>query len=338
MFARVQDMTVDGDVLPGTPAFVRDYLYVDIARVRSLLAQMADGAPDTVTDKSSRIANATAKMALGPIGADLGRNKGDERTESRSLSDLTFSLFEESAESLGLLREASDDWSTPAAWHSGQVQADLELSQLIRVTAPVRLIDPTHFGDSISRIDSMLDAFVSVPSAPAGPTQPGARSTSQKRSGQGGSQKDRILSDKKRALLGDAAPEMLPALSSLVQSLLAGGISMRCTPCGTEKPECSFSGILLNRSDYIEPERAAVFGRYGVEASPWTLVGIVSRFANPDDNEATPRVPGEFGRLALEEMVASLLKKLEAIGVADAPTWPSIAITPLGLYRALPAA
>ncbi len=320
-------------------AYVRDYLYVDVARVRSLLAQMADGAPDTVTDRSSRIANATAKMAIGPIGAGVGRNSGDERTESRSLSDLTFALFEESAEALGLLRDVTEEASRSAAWYSGQLQASMQLSQLVRVTASVRLIDPTHFAESMSRIDSMLDAIASVPN-PSVPTVPaGQRSNSSRRGGPNPQRREGLLQRKKQ-IFGNADPEVLPAISSLIQGLLAGGISMRSMPCGVDTPECSFSGLLLNRSDYIEPERATIFGRYGVEASTWTMVGIVSRFADQGADPNTSIAPARIGeaglsRLVLEDMVATLLKKFEAVGVADAPTWPSIVVTPLGLYRAL---
>lgn len=117
---------------------------------------------------------------------------------------------------------------------------------------------------------------------------------------------------------------------------------MRSMPCGADAPDCSFSGTLLNRSDYLEPERTALFGRYGADPSDWTVVGLVTRYADaPGDDgmvDLSAFSPDQFDRLALEGLVAALLKKLETLGVADAPRWPSISITPLGIYRGLPAA
>ena len=85
-------------------------------------------------------------------------------------------------------------------------------------------------------------------------------------------------------------------------------------------------------------EREALFGRYGADASDWTVVAIVSRFAS----EATASLPlGQSGsshgidRLQVEEMAVSVMSTLEQAGVSDAPRSPSISVTPLAVYRPL---
>ena len=138
--------------------------------------------------------------------------------------------------------------------------------------------------------------------------------------------------------MGDLPPEALTRLGDFVGSLLGGGISMRCMPCGEGVPDCAFSGVLLDRSAYIEPERAAIFGRFGPTPANWTLVALVTRFGSKGTSSefAVPPGLGEGpSRLAVEELVVSLLAFLEGLGVADAPAWPTIAVTPLALYRLL---
>jgi hypothetical protein len=106
-------------------------------------------------------------------------------------------------------------------------------------------------------------------------------------------------------------------------------------PCGEERPECSFSGTSLNRSEYIEPERGAIFGRLGMRPTNWTMVGIISRFAPEEVTElATPA--GDFNRTAIETMTTSLMDRIEALGLSAAPAFPGIAVTPIALYGILP--
>jgi hypothetical protein len=331
------------------PLVVRDYLYVDIARVRSLLSQMANGAPDVVTERSARVRELYAGLALGPISAGARQGRNAESEESRSLTDLHFALFEESAEALGFLTDISDQVRDESAWRAGKVAGSLDESQLIRVTAPVRLVDPAYFKESLDRIDVMIESFLPLVGLNAKETNsdgaPSAdvRATPRgKQQPKGGGQRNHpptpSLGQRKRELMGGLPPEALAKLGKFVGSLLAGGISMRAMPCGENAPDCAFSGVLLDRSAYIEPERAAIFGRFGPTPAAWTLVALVSRFGSKDapaDFVAPPDIGEGARRLSVEELVVRLLAFLEQLGVADAPSWPTIAVTPLALYRVL---
>jgi hypothetical protein len=114
--------------------------------------------------------------------------------------------------------------------------------------------------------------------------------------------------------------------------------------CGTSDPECGFGGTLLDRSDYIEPERAAVFSRYGFEPTPPTVIASVARIPERSatvtptfDAEALIRSQGSIDRSRLEEMALAMLSMFEGIGLTEAPVWPAIAVTPLAVYRTVAA-
>lgn len=258
-------------------------------------------------------------------------------------------MFEESAETLGILTDISDRVREVSAWRTGKVAGSLEESQPIRVTAPVRLVDPAYFKESLDRIDVMIESFLPLAGLNAKETNRdvapsvGVTATPRgKQQSKGSGQRNRpstpSLGQRKRESMGGLPPEALAKLGDFVGSLLAGGISMRAMPCGENAPDCAFSGVLLDRSAYIEPERAAIFGRFAPTPAVWTLVALLSRFGSknaPAEFVAPPDLGEGARRLSVEELVVRLLTFLEQLGVADAPSWPTIAVTPLALYRVL---
>ncbi len=139
----------DDSVVPGP--IVRDFLYVDVGRVRSLLAQVAGGAPQLVEDKSARLRSLGGTFGIPPFGLSAGSGKNSETTETRSLTDLTFVLFEEAAEAVGLLTDVTEMARREDAWRSGDLQSQLEVSQVIRVTGATRFIDPRPRGHETAR-------------------------------------------------------------------------------------------------------------------------------------------------------------------------------------------
>jgi hypothetical protein len=140
----------------------------------------------------------------------------------------------------------------------------------------------------------------------------------------------------KRQTFGGSFADKLPAINAVMATLLEGdGISLRAMPCGDDNPECSFSGTLLNRSEYIEPERGAIFARLGMRPSNWTMVGIIARFA-PEEEAAPLANPAGFDRAAIEAITIGLMDRIESLGLSAAPAFPGIAVIPLALYRLLP--
>jgi hypothetical protein len=315
---------------------VRDFLYVDLSRTRSLLGQIARGAPETVTEQLQGAWEFSANLNLGVIQTGGNKTSGGGSTETRSLSDVHFALFEEAAEALGLLTDVTEITSDSSDWFGGRVHSELEEGQLIRVTGPVRLVDSKFVGESLDRMEKLLDGWADVMLASAESQSPSTQPAPTKRTGGGQrADRDRERAKLKKASFGGAAPEMITALRTVMSSLLEDGISVRAMPCGEHHPQCSFSGTLLNRSEYVEPERGAIFARLGMRPTNWTMVGIVSRFAPAEVTEfGTPE--GEFNRTTIETMTIGLMDRIESLGLSAAPAFPGIAVTPIALYRVLP--
>jgi hypothetical protein len=307
------------------PAYLREMLYVDTGRVRSYLAQMEQGLPERVQQAEEGMRRWAAGVNLMAVRAEAGgQSAGREQTE-RTLSDLHFAIFEEVAEAVGFLTDVSDRVVDLDAWTSGRLHQSLQEGHAIRVTAPARLTDGEH-------IIALLQKLVRTRGGGAAPGVQGEAAAAEQlyATMSGGGQ--------------DAEPDgqFLSEMEGMVRLLFATGIWVRCMPCGAAHPEACFSGVLLDRSEYIDPERFAIFSRYGPQLREWTVVGTVTRISTPTQAPAldldslasevlTPQ--GLLDRNQLEDMLSRLLDFCEAQGITEGPRWPSIVITPLAVYR-----
>lgn len=187
------------------------------------------------------------------------------------MTDLTFVLFEEAAEAVGLLTDVTEMARRENAWRSGELLSQLEVSQVIRVTGATRFIDPRHFEQTMAQLDQFADLAAVFSDANAPSRQPAQ--------GGGGSKRvtPKQAAAKRQELLGSGMPaDALPIVGQFIGGLLRGGIWMRSMPCGPLASDCSFGGLLLDRSEYIEPEREALFDSVpwsgGLWRCPWCLV------------------------------------------------------------------
>lgn len=288
--------------LPGTgEPFLREYLFVDGDRVRSLLAQLAEGAPEQykASEAQHRAWQLNVRM---PVGGNRNNVDVAASEETRSLTDLHLAMLEDVAEPAGFLRDMSDELKKAKEWKRSRHLRKLKPGDLIRVTAPTRVSDPRHIGDLVRRFGGV------VPDAD-----------------------QRGIAEVGR-------------FASLMDVMWPSGVVVRSFPAGVDEPECNLVGILPESSAYISGERNALFSRFGYEAQEWTLLGLVARV--PDEPQPVLRPPASISelltgesidRLELEMIAASLAGYLETYGIAEAPKFPAIAVTPLALYRMIQA-
>ena len=87
--------------------FLREYVYVDVDRVRGLAAQLYDGVPEKATNIVARQKRLDVDMKLLKGGSDSGQ---EEQTE-RNLADSLFKDLETDLEALASLFHAGVDRS-----------------------------------------------------------------------------------------------------------------------------------------------------------------------------------------------------------------------------------
>jgi hypothetical protein len=308
---------------------LREMLYVDTGRVRSYLAQMEQGLPERVQQAEEGMRRWAAGVNLMAVRAEAGGQSAAREQTERTLSDLHFAIFEEVAEAVGFLTDVSDRVVDLDAWTSGRLHQSLQEGHAIRVTAPARLTDGEH-------IIALLQKLVRTRGGGAAPGVQGEAAAAE--------QLYATMSGGGQDAGQGAGPDgqFLSEMEGLVRLLFATGIWVRCMPCGAAHPEACFSGVLLDRSEYIDPERFAIFSRYGAQLREWTVVGTVTRISTPTqalvvdfDSLASEMLTpqGLLDRNQLEDTLSRLLDFCEAQGITEGPRWPSIVITPLAVYR-----
>jgi hypothetical protein len=311
---------------------LRDFLYVDIARVRSFLAQMAEGVPQQLVTAMSDTRQRQGGVQLPPFSLQIAGTNENRTEETRSLNDSLFLLFEEAAESLGWLVDISQEAAELESWTSGDLHRRLEPSSIIRVTGSTRLVDATHFRMTLERVLAIMQTIMAFSSGDAAAAT-GNRSHRGQARGQSASREQ---------LPAGISATQFKAVGSLYESLMPAGISVKVMPCGQDYPAFALSGTLLDRAEYLEPERAALFSRYGVTPSDWTIVAVVTRSKGETAAPDLSNVPsltnadGSLDRDAFEGFAQTMLNYLEQVGMTEAPQAPAIGITPLAVYRVVP--
>lgn len=355
----------------GSATVLREFLYVDVTRTRSLLAQLDEGVVETVVSSDRRRINWT-----GEIGAWIAKGARSSDTEagieeSKSMQDLVFTLFEDIADSTGLIRDIeSGSISQPSDWESSDIHSQFQEGELIRVATPVMIVDPVFLASRFNRFLEMSERLnamnqLNVSRAVAELREEFDEETEQKiKAGEftgGGRDDKRKMENRFRKDRSKQFETMTKAVEARFDQVEATGLKevfdfmetymsldsiyVLFLAVGADHPEFAFAGSLLSRDDYIQRERETLYARYGARLEGWTSVLQIARISTAEEAEEARAtqfkdltVAGEDGirRATILDAAARMESMMEAIGIAEGPVWPSISVIPLALYRTVP--
>ncbi|WP_143544454.1 MULTISPECIES: DUF6414 family protein [unclassified Rhodococcus (in: high G+C Gram-positive bacteria)] len=280
--------------------FLRDFFYVDADRVRSLLAQLYEGVPEQV--KQSEESHKKWMVGLRGLGTVLRESDSSAAAEeTRALSDLHFAMFEEAAEATGFLTDVTDIASDPKRWKRSKLHRVLHEGDLVRFSAPTRIIDPRHITSTLQRQDA---AF--------GGTNP-------KPGGVEFSQVNKFV----EALYGPGV---------VVRSFPAGLEEPECNFVGTllDDPryiEQERTSLFVRHG--VDAQQWTVVG----QIARLPVQGPSSQFALGSFQDMFSQGTQSLGRAKLEEFLSQVVGMIERTGLSEAPQHPGIVITPLAVYR-----
>jgi hypothetical protein len=347
---------------------IREYLYVDVSRVRSMLAQLDRGVVETLFQAKSQSKAFDLNAVLYGLRADgsTQRTRGGSN-EQRSLEDLIFSIFEEVVESKGILRDADESIRQAECWTSSVVGKSLSEGEILRLSAPIMIVDSNFVRDRFNQFSALNDAMARLGASKAEralaamsetlhaqlemdlQTASGGRGAegAQRRRGE-----ERIKAAIKQAEKAARSEQVKPLTADLLAVfnavngfLEADALSLRILPCGEDHPELRFSGSLLGREDYLQRERQGLFARYGSVLHGWTVVAQIASIPTertagtgrgPDADPREPISEDGVDRVAVEQLRMRFLSSMEAMGIAEGPIWPRISVVPLAMYRVVP--
>jgi hypothetical protein len=310
---------------------VREFLYVDVERSRSMLAQLDGGVVEAVVErnKTAMKGGAAAKFFGIGISGDASRERGWD--ESRSLQDLTYVLFEEAATDEELVLNAPDIVRSPEAWESGAVHRALREAEIIKLKCDVQILDPAFFRARLDRFNTFVRGIAEINVGNPSNLSRG--------------QREKRVQDYIRDLFNGAETGIVERVVQAALPLFGDSIAVRAMPCGPEQSEFSFGGVLLGRVGYIQQEREDLFSRHGTLLRDWTIVMQLATVPEkPNSSSPPPKLQtqslvtdsNQIKRAAFEQMASQLLGMLDSTGISEGPRWPSVTATPLAIYRSIP--
>lgn len=317
---------------------LRDILYTDVERVRGLLAQLERGVVDAVVEtyRSEGPESSPSFVSAFDLGESLVQSRAEQ---TKSLQDALFLLFEEAATNAGVLSDVPGLHDADA-WRDGSLHRDLLPGQLLRCTATTRMIDPVLARERVMRFIEL--GRVAVQFADGVDVLPAGRSKGQER------QQQKAIDAAFAGLMGGMSPQTVERLGVFIEAYFGKQLSVRQFPCGLEAREFSLVGPLLTRPSYLQEEREALFSKYGSAPSEWTMVAQVATVPTAPSSGDNASEGSELGsseaasgdempnRLEFEGIASNMMEMMEHLGVAGGPTYPSVAVTPLAIYRAVP--
>jgi hypothetical protein len=271
----------------------RDFIYLDVDRVRSIAAQ-SDVA-------RSNIATEVAKPAGG--GDDNDR-AGRERLY---LSVEPSILDRPTAARIG--RDFDFKNWTPSSFTDGQ---------FVRINGVVRLLDYTWLARALGGLPAVLKKMSKIEMAALKNSDEGRRMSKS-------ALQQKSLEN--QAAIARIEEFKMDELSEVVAGLYPGVVRVKIRPC-MDHPQHVFVASADTANFYDAP--AALSQKYGVEIDAgWTVVGQLN-VPNPD---APPPQPIRIGNQMEDAFEQMALLMNNAFRVAAAPAFPALSLTPIAIYR-----
>ena len=298
---------------------LKDFIYIDIDRIRSFTSQLYEGIPESIDSKNGKGKDIKGNVKgnvpfLGGGGVEGGLLFRQETTETKSLQNYIYILFENRLNDLEKLRVLNGKFGEEY-WVDGIVRKDLQETDFIKITANVKIFDYEYLDNVFKMIKELPDVVAELVSM-------------------------NLTKDKKKQKKRETLKEMgvqdwttaIDSISKFINTMYKGIISLKIYPAGTDS-----TPYLLGRLNkkYLQYDRENLLFQYGTEPNQkWTIVGQIS--AIPDEKDVTaiePQLGTEYNMLDMENMMEYLLKIMVNTGLKFSVSYPSIGIIPLAIYR-----
>lgn len=310
---------------------LREFLYMDSAKVRALLGQLSEGVPEEARD-TNRSAHSTGGGARGFAWHQADRT--EETQVQRSLADSSFPELERILEAEKILVDLSDVLVNSRAWTESEWRNATPPGSLVRIALGGWLFDTRY-------VTQLLAGFGSVMAGAQGlgviPGKPGTRTQEKQGRAPEPQIEDTIplfaaVDDGQGQKIGR---EYLQSIVRISKGLFTPGLHLILMPDDTA--EFAVTARLEEGRRYLDTSPEILFARYGIERQTWTLVGIIGHY--PEDLGDSELViqdimdGDQISRIRAAQSINAVMKRLGIQGFADLPRYPSFSVVPLAVYR-----
>jgi hypothetical protein len=318
---------------------LREFLYVDTEKVRSMLAQMEGGIAEEARETERR----DKRTEAGVKGVGLHQQSwGSEEYISKSFGDVIFPTLEDALTADGLLSDISEDVASEEIWTSGRLAAEHPAGSIVRVSAPGALFDARYVATVLAGISAAWTGIIDLESGDQS-TKPGSGKKPPR------PQKQEVLSVPNLEdiipdfpPMGDG-PERLTAKSvrgmvKVARGLFAPGLHLNLVP--TTSDRIIIGARLQEGRAYLDSDPDILFARYGLGFQEWTLVGSIGHYAESEPADDLPEASLTEGdnlvRGRTAQYINAFMNFMGGKGFTDIPQFPGFSIVPFAVYRTIP--
>ena len=148
---------------------LREFLYVDTEKVRSMLAELEGGIEEEIR-KTERHDKRTEGGVRG-IGLHQ-QSWGNEEYVNKSLGDAIFPALEDILAAEGLLVDISEQAKDVDVWNSGDLPNEHPPGSIVRVTAPGALFDARYVATVLGGFAASYTGLVDMGAMGSRPPEP----------------------------------------------------------------------------------------------------------------------------------------------------------------------
>jgi hypothetical protein len=303
----------------GQALHVREFIYLDVERLKSILAQLNEGLPESRSEvyTESDTQNLRGEGGIPGIFKAGGGSQylwQKQSSESQTLHDHIYNYVER------LLRDRHAITEIPGTISASDYRHDahhrqLNYSSFILVHGRVFLNDYSFLRDIVVNFNDLMKSL----------TQAQAEQLAQQQ-GLNSSQRKVLIKESTRKAGVDE--NMLKFVKHLVDTFFKDRITVKMTPFD-ECPEFRFAGPL--KRDNLRDNIHDIIFKFGTAPNhPWYMFAQVASIPRQSE-EAFTTVHAGNALEAQFQQVFDNMREIEKLGLSVAH--PEIAVTPIAIYR-----
>ena len=298
---------------------VRDFIYLDIDRLRSFVAQLHEGVPDIFTQTSGQEKSGKGEVAVEApflVKAGIGGNILYQKTtsETKSAHHYLYSMFEQNLDKANKLTRVDANFPSNQ-W----IQSRFSDGVFVLVSGRVQIIDYNNIVAALESLPRIVEIGMVF-----------NRQTLKQQLIENKISQKEYESQLKSTQVQMPNKKEFEGITEIVQKLYSGFSRVKVFPLSDQRHYC-FVGNVPNQ--YFSSEQLNPFVTCGlVSGTNWSVMGLVNE--SSDSPLASTLESGDNVEQSLEDVLESLVVTMKDISKMTLSTkFPAISILPIAIYR-----
>ncbi|MEU0510158.1 MULTISPECIES: DUF6414 family protein [Amycolatopsis] len=335
---------------------LRDYLYLDVDKVKSIAGQLEWGVPEdtSLSEKTGGKRNLGWDKAIG-----LGAENSREVITQRSVLDSLFPDLEAVLEG-AWLQDVSESFRADNPGLHDELKKKHPEGSLVRLTADCYLLDSQYLTESFLNLSLTINGVqwfgsevlaAAMRALPDTSEQAIEEAILQIRGPKGAEIPDLGAADVESRMYDfgsdiGISTDYVRALMRTIRGIVPPGLNMYAFSSGGDG-SVSMAARLQRERRYLDADPDVVAANFGLDSQPWTIVGTIGHYSSGGSVQTAEETPEQqfenfmqgtaekFNRGNFIRQMSTTLSQFGRLGFLNIPQHPGFTIVPIAVYRAV---